>query len=184
MHAPELNWEHSKREKRNRNLIWTSFSVKLSIRWKGSKCEMNFGEILSLSSKYSYPHPCPPAAVSLCAKSLQSCLTATLWIMAHQAPLSMAFSRQEYWSGLLFPPPGDHPNPEIKPASLTSPHWQAGSLPLMPPGKSQELWSWYNQHCDLQYFAVQTLVFLCVMKEYPIFQSSIHWCVLIHSFRY
>ena len=75
MHAPELNWEHSKREKRNRNLIWTSFSVKLSIRWKGSKCEMNFGEILSLSSKYSYPHPCPPAAVSLCAKSLQLCLT-------------------------------------------------------------------------------------------------------------
>ena len=42
-------------------------------------------------------------------------LYATLWTVAHQAPLSMGFSRQEYWSGLLFPPPG------IKPESLMSP---------------------------------------------------------------
>ena len=37
------------------------------------------------------------------------------WIVAHQAPLSMEFSRQEYWSGLLWPLPGDLPNPGIKP---------------------------------------------------------------------
>ena len=56
------------------------------------------------------------------AKSLQSCLTlATPWTVAYQAPLSMVFSRQEYWSGLLYPPPGDLPNPGIKPASLMSP---------------------------------------------------------------
>ena len=42
-------------------------------------------------------------------------LFATLWTVAHQAPLSMGFSRQEYWSGLPFPPPGDLPDPEIKP---------------------------------------------------------------------
>ena len=36
----------------------------------------------------------------------------------HQAPLSMGFLRQEYWSGLPFPPPGDLPDPEIKPTSL------------------------------------------------------------------
>ena len=47
-------------------------------------------------------------------------LCATLWTVAHQAPLSMAFSRQEYWSGLSCPLPGDLPNPEIKPVSLTS----------------------------------------------------------------
>ena len=41
------------------------------------------------------------------AKSLQSCPTATLWNVAHQAPLSMGFSRQEYWNGLPCPPPGD-----------------------------------------------------------------------------
>ena len=52
------------------------------------------------------------------AKSL-SCvqLLATLWTVAHQAPLSMGFSRQEYWSGLSFPPPGDSPYPDIEPVS-------------------------------------------------------------------
>ena len=47
--------------------------------------------------------------------------------VARQAPLSMGFSRQEYWSGLPFPPPGDLPDPGIEP---TSPALQADSLPL------------------------------------------------------
>ena len=47
----------------------------------------------------------------------------------------MEFSRQEYWSGLPFPTPGDLSNPEIKPASLASPLWQANSWPRSPPGK-------------------------------------------------
>ena len=41
----------------------------------------------------------------------------TLWAVAHQAPLSLGFSRQEYWSGFPFPPPGDLPDPGIKPVS-------------------------------------------------------------------
>ena len=45
----------------------------------------------------------------------------TLWTVAHQAPLSMGFSRQEYWSELPFLLPGDLPYPGIKPESLTSP---------------------------------------------------------------
>ena len=48
-------------------------------------------------------------------------LFATPWTVARQAPLSMEFSRQEYWSGLPFPIPGDLPNPGIKPTSLSSP---------------------------------------------------------------
>jgi len=48
-------------------------------------------------------------------------LYATLWTVACQAPPSMRFSRQEYWSGLPCPPPGNLPNPGIKPTSLTSP---------------------------------------------------------------
>ena len=48
-------------------------------------------------------------------------LFAILWTAVHQAPLSMGFSRKEYWSGLLFPPLGDLPDPEIELASLTSP---------------------------------------------------------------
>ena len=46
-------------------------------------------------------------------------LFATLWTVAHQAPLSMGFPKQEYWSGLPFPSPGDLPNPVIKPGSPT-----------------------------------------------------------------
>ena len=64
------------------------------------------------------------------AKSLQSCrLFATLWIVACQVLLSMGFSRQEYWSGLPCPLPGDLPDPGIEPAPLCLLHWQAGSLP-------------------------------------------------------
>ena len=46
-------------------------------------------------------------------------LFATPWTVAHQAPLSMEFSRQECWSGLLYPPPGDLPAPGIEPESLS-----------------------------------------------------------------
>ena len=45
-------------------------------------------------------------------------LFATLWIIAHQAPLSMEFPRQDYWRGLSFPSPGDLLNPGIEPGSL------------------------------------------------------------------
>ena len=50
----------------------------------------------------------------------------TLRTVAHQAPLSMGFSRQEYWSGLPCPSPGDLPDPGIEPVSLTSPALAGG----------------------------------------------------------
>ena len=56
----------------------------------------------------------------------------TPWTAAHQAPLSMGFSRQEYWGGVPFPSPGDFPNPGIEPGS---PALQADSLLSEPPGK-------------------------------------------------
>ena len=52
---------------------------------------------------------------------VQSCLTVTPWTVACQAPLSMKFSRQEYWSWLPFPTPGDLPDPGIETSSLVSP---------------------------------------------------------------
>ena len=55
-----------------------------------------------------------------CAVLSRVQLSATPWTVAHQAPLSMGFPRQEYWSGLPFPSPGDLPNPGIKPMSLES----------------------------------------------------------------
>ena len=53
-------------------------------------------------------------------------LVSQLGLTARQAPLSMGFSRQEYWSGFPFPPPGDLPNPGIEPASLSSPALASG----------------------------------------------------------
>ena len=66
-------------------------------------------------------------------------LFATLWTAAHQYPLPMEFSRQEYWSGLLFPPPGIFPTQGLNPHLLHFLHWQAVSFPLEPPGKPQWL---------------------------------------------
>ena len=59
-------------------------------------------------------------------------LFATPWTVAHQAPLSVGFSRQEYWSGLPFPSPGDLPDPGIEPRSPAS---RADTLTSEPPGK-------------------------------------------------
>ena len=70
----------------------------------------------------------------------------TIWTIALQAALSMGFSRQEYWSRLPCPPPGDLPNPGIKPASFKSPAL-AGEffILLVPPGKPQDLSNVYQE---------------------------------------
>ena len=69
----------------------------------------------------------------VCAQSLSHVqLFVTSWAVAHQAPLPMDFSRQEYWSGLLFPSPEDFPNPGIEPRS---PALQVDSLLSEPPRK-------------------------------------------------
>ena len=70
--------------------------------------------------------------------------SATPWTAAHQAPLSMRFPRQEYWSGLPFPSPGNLPNPGIKPAS---PAMAGGLFTTEPPGKPSEILNevkWYT----------------------------------------
>ena len=74
---------------------------------------------------------CVPVCMLSCFSHVWLC--ATLWTVAHQAPLSMGFFRQAYCSGLPFPPPGDLPNPGIKP---TSPVLQADSLVLNHQGSS------------------------------------------------
>ena len=62
-------------------------------------------------------------------------LFVTPWTVACQAPLSMGFSRQEYWNGLPFPPSGNLPNPGFKPGSSAL---QVDSLPLEPSGNRQD----------------------------------------------
>ena len=64
-------------------------------------------------------------------------LFATPWTVTHQPPLPLEFSRQEYWSGLPFPTPGDLPNPGIEPTSLASPELAGKFFTTEPPGKPQ-----------------------------------------------
>ena len=72
---------------------------------------------LSVGSKGAYTERC----VCVCARALShNQLFAIPWTVAHQAPLSIEFSRQEYCSKLPFPTPGDYPDPGMKPMSLVS----------------------------------------------------------------
>ena len=66
-------------------------------------------------------------------------LFAILRTVAHQASLSVVFPRQEYWSGLPFPPPGDLPDPGIKPVPPAAPALQADCLPLSHQGSPLEM---------------------------------------------
>ena len=74
----------------------------------------------------------PLVGIMLLSRSFISDSFATPWTAARQAPLSVGFSRQEYWSGLPFPSPGDLPNPGIKPMS---PALAGGFFTIEPPGK-------------------------------------------------
>ena len=82
---------------------------------------------------------CLTLTINLCGGSglvAKTCPTLeTSWTVARQASLSMGFPRQEYWSWLPFPSPGDLPNPGIEPRAPTL---QADSLPIEPPGKSHK----------------------------------------------
>ena len=78
-----------------------------------------------------HAHVC--SCVLMCAQSLSHVWSfATPWTVASQAPLSVGFFRQEYWSGLPFPSPGGLPNPGIE---ITSPAFSSGFFTTHPPGK-------------------------------------------------
>ena len=110
---------------------------------------------------------------------------ASLWTLACQAPLSMEFSRQEYWNGLPCPPPGDLPDPGIELTSLCLLHWQANSLPLAPPGKLthhytfvQTQWT-HNTKSEPQHklwIMMRQDMFICGKKKKK--KSTICWVML------
>jgi len=96
----------------------------------------------------------------------------TPWTVAHQALLSMGFSRQEYWSGLPFPSKGDLPNAGIKPRSLPL---QGDSLLSEPPGKPIHIWPIYY----MGHTCTQTLLFLqtaCSTPAFPVISLSPRIC--------
>ena len=89
-------------------------------------------------------------------------LFVTLYTVACQVPLSMEFSRQKSWSGLSFPPPGDLPDPGIKPESLVSPAFLGrffttwANKGISPPNRSRTLYSWHTpKKRDLKFCSIQ-----------------------------
>ena len=81
-------------------------------------------------------HPFMFAAGQLLSRAL---LFVTSWTVAHQSPLFIGFPRQEYWSGLPFPPPGDLSDSWIKPMSPVSPALAGEFFTTEPPGKPSSL---------------------------------------------
>ena len=81
----------------------------------------------------------------------------TTWTVVYQAPLSMGFSRQEYWSGLPFPSPGDLPDPGIEPMSLTCPALAGGFFTTEPPGRP--LWRWKNNESKTSFLKYEICSF-------------------------
>ena len=105
------------------------------------------------------------AFLFLCCAMLSrfSCvrLFVTLWIIACQAPLSMGFSREKYWSGLPCPPPGDLPDPGTEPVSLMSPALAGGFF------TTSTTWLFYLRH------------FIAFPSQKSIKPLKIHWLSII-----
>ena len=100
-------------------------------------------------------------------------LFATPWTVAYQAPPSMGFSKQEYWSGLPFPSPGDLSDPGIEPGF---PALQANALTSEPPGKPQwktkGAYIWVSFRLELQ---MPTALDLCQCTDHTCFSTPCHW---------
>ena len=101
---------------------------------RGSQAETAFTSSLAVRSKHVYVCVCVCVCLCVCART-HLCLTLCDPMEPHQVPLSMRFSRQEYWSRLSFPTPGDLLDRGIKPTSLVSPALAGGFFTTAPPGK-------------------------------------------------
>ena len=113
---------------------------------------------------------------NLCTPSDFICVQffAPLWTVALQAPLSMGFSRQEYWSGLSCPLPGDRPEPRTEPQFLMSTALAGGFLPLTPPGKPL--------YTYLQFFWLPSCPISVKMSEpFLSMRNGLTWHILVNN---
>ena len=107
-------------------ILWLSSSLKGQVKKKFHKTAFD----QNLTNEEIWENPFPQNDVtwrSVLSRSAVSDSFVTLWTTARQVPLSMEFLRQEYWSGLPFPLPGDRPSPGIEPASPVPPTLQVDS---------------------------------------------------------
>ena len=106
------------------------------------------------------------------------------WTVAYQAPSSMEFSRQEYWSGLPFPSPGDLPDPGIEPRS---PALQTDALPSEPPGKPSWIHKSYNfyisEKCSASVILLKNPFYKSIFLKYCFFIiCCLYWLILTGIF--
>ena len=128
------------------NVIWKQKTIMYNLEeirqpWMCLKFDSSFNKVTMIGckegrcscTKWNY------TPKSTCCVLSHFWLFLTPWTVAHQAPLSMGFFREEYWSGLPFPPPGDLPPPEIQPPARVFCKKQhcKWSLPLSHPGSPQ-----------------------------------------------
>ena len=143
--------------KGNPPIEWNIKKKKKSGEKGGSNLVNSLNSGSSLWSPGSDSNPCYPTLPPLIHEPINSLLhklcagmlsrvwlLAILWTVTHQAPLSMEFSRQEYWNRLPYPPPGDLANPGIKSMSLVSP---ALAYKVFTTGNSFLKLSWFSIIC-------------------------------------
>ena len=101
-------------------------------------------------------------------------LFVTPWTTAHRAPLSMGFIQEEHWNGLPCPPPGIFLNQGSNLHLLCLPHWQAGSLPLTPPGKPSQWQSGYlNQAVEsISYSVILQAWWLSLQHQHQLWSNK------------
>ena len=109
----------------------------------------------------------------ICSHSGVSSSLTSSWTVACQAPLSMGFPRQEYWSGLPFPSPGDIPDSGIEPASLVSPELQVDSLPLSHLGTYYP--GYFIFYWSIVFFFLQCCVNFCHAAYIQLYMHSFSW---------
>ena len=127
----------------------------------------------------------------VCAQTLCHVqLFTTPWTVACQAPLSMGFSQQEYWSGVPCPPPGDLPNPGIEPASLTSSALTGGFFAISAIWEAHSLQGFPFLHI-LEYFCFLLVYFFnnghpnrCKVISHSGFDLHLIWLVISSIFSY
>ena len=108
----------------------------------------------------------------MCACSAtQSCQIVTPRTVAHQAPLSMGFSRQEHWSGLPFPTPGDLPSPGVESASLAL---ASRFFTTVLSGKTLITTEWYLKHLRPQELFVEALITLLWERARLVYLLMVH----------
>ena len=113
--------------------------------------------------------------MSVCSSYVQ--LFVTSWTIAHQPPLSMEFSKQEYFSGLPLPTPGDLPDPGIKPLSPASPALAGGFFITVSPGKPRWLCSQHRTSTVIpNIFIKLQRSRLHAGSHLPLQQSHSSWC--------